>query len=377
MGIYSVKGSVAFDARIDRDLQHIVDAVRSSPLSIHWRALVLLGGYGRGEGSPFIRHENGKQIEEPFNDYDLIVVTNDLSDAIRAELTSLETRLSNQLGLPVDLYPYLERKLPSCEFSLLNYELKYGHKVLDGDPQILDAMPAYPHNAIPLSEGSRLLLNRGKLLLDIRLRLAQPDPLSNEERTRFIKFIYKTALALGDCALLINRRYDISYTVKKERIAQVDLTPLCDHPEDLIRRYRDAIAFKEWTDLKRIEPFNLPVEANRITSLFIELFRRYEAARLGLPPACADEVYRHALPRCANEGCPLKNAARQLRFFRALPPGGPRWLLAHPRLRLYAALPLLLEPDSDPARIGQILGTPTSSFTDAANAFYRLREPFT
>ena len=157
MGKYSVKGSAAFDAHIDADMQRIADAVYASPFSKHWKALVLLGGYGRGEGSPCIS-PNGEEL--PFNDYDLIVVTDSLDPLLKRALKTMEKDLSEKIGLPVDLYPYLASALPKCEFSLLNYEMKYGHRVIRGNQKILAAMPAYPHDAIPLSEGTRLLMNR-------------------------------------------------------------------------------------------------------------------------------------------------------------------------------------------------------------------------
>ena len=57
-------------------MKRIADAVYASSFSNHWKALVLTGSYGRGEGSPMIG-PNGE--EQPFNDYNLIVVTGSLN----------------------------------------------------------------------------------------------------------------------------------------------------------------------------------------------------------------------------------------------------------------------------------------------------------
>ena len=43
MGIYSVKGSDAFDARLDRDFQTVARALAESDVGALCRALVLLG----------------------------------------------------------------------------------------------------------------------------------------------------------------------------------------------------------------------------------------------------------------------------------------------------------------------------------------------
>jgi predicted nucleotidyltransferase len=362
MGKYSVRGSSAFDARIDADMQRIADAVYSSKFSRHWKALVLLGGYGRGEGSPMIAI-GGEEL--PYNDYDLIVVTDSLRPA--PELKRLEKQLSEEIGLPVDLYPYLEQKLPSCEFSLLNYEMKYGHRVIRGDEKILDAMPDYPHNAIPLSEGTRLLLNRGKLLLDLKRRLAQPGPLSGEERQRFIKFLFKLDLAFGDCALLINEQYDISYTVKKTRV-----TALENLPEGIAAAYLKAIEFKERTDFQTLEYRGIHERFAETLRRYEQVFLWYERRRLKRKFQTL-ENYARSFPNLGNEGSPLKNAVRNLRLFGS---GARFGLFAHPRLRLYAALPLLLARQADSELIAGLLNSQQVGFEELCKKFYAFQQRF-
>jgi hypothetical protein len=396
MGKYSIRGSAEFDARIDADMARIDAAVQASPFAGHWKALVLLGGYGRGEGSPFIQRsgaggrrsacppgrkirsqgpEDGlsagaegqrSEIELPFNDYDLIVVTDSVAPEIRAELKALEKQLTDALGLPVDLYPYLEKKLPRCEFSLLNYEMKYGHRVISGDKKILDRMPDYPLDALPLSEGTRLLLNRGKLLLDIKRRLAQPGSLTAEERECFLKFLFKTDLALGDCALLACGEYDISYTIKKGRIGQLDL------PEGIACAYLDAVAFKERTDFQPLENVRLPERFAQTAARFERLFLWFEGLRLDRSFRSPEE-YAAAFPTLGHEGNPLKNALHNLRTFRAkaLP-----HLLTHPRLRLYAAVPLLLREPPLCETAARLLCAPSNRFESCCKTFYALQQRF-
>ncbi|RKX47337.1 MAG: hypothetical protein DRP64_01380 [Verrucomicrobia bacterium] len=259
-------GSNALNVRIDVDLQRIAEAV--APCSL---AGVLLGGYGRGEGTPFI-NPNGSQC--PFNDYDLVVVVNRLNGKVRKKFQTLEKQLSAELGLPVDLCPYQLSHLRRCEFSLLNYEMKHGHKVVWGDANILAAMPDYPHNAIPLSEGSRLLLNRGKLLLDIQQRLASPEQLSEEERIRFIKFIFKVRLAFGDCTLLTAGQYDIYYTTKKTRIPNIGT---CPDRDAVIEGDLEAMELKEWGDFHSLESFDIAAEFEATRMLFLRFLPWYRS----------------------------------------------------------------------------------------------------
>ena len=245
-------------------LEHIVRTI-----SPYCEAIILLGGYGRGEGTPFIREEG---TQTPFNDYDLVAIVQTVNPLIRLHFNTLAGQLSEDLGFPVDLTPYQKSRLPSCEFSLLNFEMKYGHVVLHGPDNILDAMPDYACDAIPLHEGSRLLLNRGKLLLDIRQRIAKSDPLNNEEQLRFKKFILKAWLAFGDAALLAAGQYDIAYAVKKTRIHDIGS---CPERSVVIAEYLKAVELKEWGDFQALEPYDIQMELNRVGAVFLRFLPWY------------------------------------------------------------------------------------------------------
>jgi len=334
--LYTARGSAELDVRIDADMACISKAV-----SPHALAGILIGGYGRGEGTPFITPD-GSQV--PFNDYDLVVVVGRLNGKIRQKFNALEKHLTDELGLPVDLCPYRKVALPRCEFSLLNYEMKHGHKVVWGDEDILAALPDYPRNAIPLSEGTRLLLNRGKLLLDIQQRLARPEPLSEEERVRFIKFIHKAYLAFGDCALLASGRYDISYAVKKERILNL---PDCPDHNVVTDGYLKAIELKEWGDFQALKEFGVAVEFEAVRNVFLRFLPWYRTQYSG------------------REGSPLNAIAHNLKW-------GQRFSTRHPRERLYDAVMDLLKDAPDPAVLRRALGC-RDNFVDT---FYTLQSRF-
>lgn len=375
MSRYTLRGSPELDQRITADLARAAAALAATPEAPLFRGLVLLGGYGRGEGTPLIR--DGVQL--PFNDYDLIVVSQPLTRARRAQvqtcLRQLEERLTRDFGLPVDLCLYPANRLPGAEFSLLNYELKHGHRVVWGDPACLAALPAYPHNAIPLSEGTRLLLNRGKLLLDLRRRHRRtPVPAATPaEREQAVKFIFKAWLAFGDCALLLGRRYHLLYSEKKQRLTEADLTGCADAPA-IVRDYRRAIEFKEWGDARVFDTFDLQTELARAFATFKAFFFWYESGRLGTPLPDAD-TYAKQLLRAGREGCPCKALALNLMLFKGRCLAGPwPWLAAHPRLRLYAALPELVATDTPAPAAARLLCLPATASRDTVETeFLRLR----
>lgn len=309
MSTYTQRGSNELDQRIDADLQQIQRAVAPESL-----AGILMGGYGRGEGTPFIQPD-GSQV--PFNDYDLVVITESVNPQVKSRFRALSERLTNEIGLPVDLCPYARRKLPRCEFSLLNYEMKNGHRVLWGDPSMLDAMPEYDPHAIPAAEGTRLLLNRGKLLIDLQQRLKNPDPLSEAEHIQYLKFITKVLLAFGDSILLATGRYEISYAAKKKLIKRTGTFPASDYITD---GYLKAIELKESGNYLTWSSFNIAEEFNTVLAVYLHYMPWYRAR-------CADP-----------DQAGLKNLMLNLQWNRT-------FSTAHPREKLYDAVIALLQQD--------------------------------
>ncbi len=376
MGKYSIRGSEAFDARLDRDFTSVSRALAAAPDGPGFLALVLIGGYGRGEGTPLIV-DGG---EAPFNDYDFVVVSEPMSrrrrSRVQANLRQLEQRLTRDLGLPVDLCLYADNVLRRAEFSLLNYEMKYGHKVVWGDARILERMPAYRHDAIPLSEGTRLLLNRGKLLLDVRRALRAGRVFTADERLKFMKFVLKAQLAFGDCSLLLARDYDISYAVKHERIGRCAAVDVPDAGV-MIEGYRRAIALKEWGDYGFLDGYDLVAEFERVRSYYVKFLQWYEGRRLGRPVGTSPD-YARALACGARECARLKAGILNLQACGARACAcGPGLLLAHPRARLYLALPILLgDAPADVPLLGRTLGAPASDLDAAEARFYELQKRF-
>ncbi len=283
----------------------------------------------------------------------------------------MEARLSEELGLRVVLRPVLKRSLKRSDFTLSNYEMKLGHRVIRGNENILSNMPDYPADQIPLSEGTRLLMNRGKRLLEIKMRLGGSQPLTRDERHLFIKYIFKTHLAFGDCALLLRGAYDLSPSVRKKRIREVDLSGLPDGG-GMAMDYLRAIDFKAQAFFQPLETVNLHSWFDETARRFEKVFLWHERRRLNRKFRTL-EKYAHEFPNLGNEGSALKNAARNLRTFGPLDPSS---LLAHPRLRLYAALPLLLAPHADQEEIRWILRSRQSSLEGLYEAFEALHRKF-
>ena len=122
---YTTDGPAGAEARIERDQTLIADAVRRAIPDGQLVALVLAGGYGRGEGG--YRVSDGEYL--PYNDYDYFVVVNGGRAArqrISERLGVVAHELEEQVGVEVDFALLRAAGLPRLEFTLMYAELQHG-----------------------------------------------------------------------------------------------------------------------------------------------------------------------------------------------------------------------------------------------------------
>ena len=144
---YTLDGDAAVEARIAHDQELVAQAVTARLAPPAFRGLVLMGGYGRGEGG-FVRRDGQPA---PYNDYDYFVVVRGLDGAARAALTQdlavAAKTLEHQVGVEVDFALLREELLPGAEYSLMNAEMLWGHRVVAGNPRYSPPCPPCPSPA--------------------------------------------------------------------------------------------------------------------------------------------------------------------------------------------------------------------------------------
>lgn len=182
---FTQQDTPALRARIENDLRHI--ARRVSEADPHLAALVLTGGFSRGEGTT--------REDAPLNDYDLVAVRETFGGGSLYE--RLHHELSDEVGLEVDLMPVWRRRLPQVDAKLFWHDLRLGGRVLTGDTGVLDELPRYAPAEIPRSEAARLLGNRAAGLLR-----AVPGPGQPLDETERRLQATKAVLAAMDARLL-------------------------------------------------------------------------------------------------------------------------------------------------------------------------------
>jgi hypothetical protein len=339
---YTPDGDVAVESRINHDQQLIAKAVTELVPAENFRALVLIGGYARGEGG--FRHVNGKP--EPYNDYDYFVVIGGISQrglrALKPLLVQLGHSLTATVGVEVDLEILKEELLPKAEYSLMHAEMLWGHRVVAGNQDILASMPGMPFARLALAEFTRLMLNRGSLLLMNRSELAAGRVHEAQHREQFLKYLFKAVLASGDARLAAAGQYHPGYTEKWRRLQQMQWP---GH-EQFLSYYEMALEAKFHPSYEQFSDADLVSYLRQVTALWMETLSHLETTRLG---SRAGSWAEYASPSvCKGQSKPgiaglARNIAVTLRDY------GPselltnfRWSLRYPRERLISSLPGLL-----------------------------------
>ncbi len=233
---YTFDGDAAAEIRMASDQDEVVEAVLEAVPARFLEAIVLIGGYGRGDGG-YVETAAGGVA--PFNDYDYFLVFKDCSPAQAKRLCAgIDChQLERRTGVEVDFFPLMTAELAHLEYSLMYAEMQQGHRVIYGNPDVLGEMEAMPLDGVSTAEFRRLMVNRGFLLL---LNYSTPDP------EKFSLYINKAILAVGDSLLHEWGEYHLSL---RHRLAC-----LMERSEDeaLKHFYLEAVKAKYRPDLARV-----------------------------------------------------------------------------------------------------------------------------
>ncbi len=317
----TLAGDADAEARIERDLGRIA-ATAQRGLGDDLRALLLVGGYARGEGS-LVAHADGLG---PYNDYNLVAVMASHASRWHGTLARVGAELSGPLGVDVDLWPMDEATLPHVPATLFWLDIALGgRETIAGDPAVEGAIRTLTPRQVPLDECGRLLANRAVGLALSNLEVTDHD-------LRRARHGHKAVLACGDVQLLAADRYLPTVAERLEQLEQLAGAPAVG--ETLVEAYRDAVAFRARPDLWRPPGGDLnrwyATTRERIGMWHLA----YEAFRVGSPPSpAAFGAFRGRLFPAMPDVRPGGAIVSALRL-RAQGVGGLLPWVGHPRERL-------------------------------------------
>lgn len=288
---YTAHDNPAVDPFVDGQLHQITQAV-ATLMGDSLEAILLAGGFGRGEGSVAIAEDGTMHV---VNDYDLEVVYREpwgksLSKLIthlrfRKRLDALAEELAQTLNIKqVDLSPRgVGSYASSATPRLSDFDLKYGHRLLYGKSNPADVMPWYCPQDIPAFEGTWLLRNRGLGMLLAYLYFTDDNgTLPDAKLENFYTEVNKAILAMGDALYLLHGEYTCSYA---ERAANFSRYADCGFPlmEELSKLYLLAVSYKLLPQ-QHMFPDIAPLALwHQVNALYGALFLFHESKRLNIP----------------------------------------------------------------------------------------------
>ncbi|MGE3726017.1 MAG: hypothetical protein AB7I41_10735 [Candidatus Sericytochromatia bacterium] len=272
---WTVAGSPALERDIDEMILGLRSRLQASFSREDYSAVVIAGGYGRGEGG--VHWVNGK--ETLHNNLDLVWVAPHASqlEQIRSKLENEARHFEQEYGVALDSFVIDEARLKRLPCLVMLYDMKFGHRLLMGEAKKWENMIPYDVKAILPSDMRNLLVNRGSLLLINRWLLAQgePDP---ELRQQIIRHGMKAVIGLGDALLFMRGEYHWSYREKQHRMnAALDL------PAKLRQAYHQAAEFRYQPDYAAFKLTDLQLWNESLLDLFAQGHQRFEAWRLEVP----------------------------------------------------------------------------------------------
>jgi len=222
-------------------VDRVVEEIEAAFDPTTYRAVVMMGGFGRGEGG--VIAVDGQ--EEPHNNLDFLMVARSggrehLAD-LRDRMCVVFEKLVEEFGIGIDHGVVSELKLRNSPCLIMWYDMRYGHKHLLGDADFLPSLSRFEADRIDPWDMLRLLVNRGSLLV-INDLVLEKDALSTVERKLVVKHVMKALIGYGDALLFFHGQYHWSYAERQQRMADDSAVPMID--SEMRALYDEAADFR-------------------------------------------------------------------------------------------------------------------------------------
>lgn len=381
---FTLDGDEALENRLARICRLVRGAVLISIIPRQrLEAIVLAGGYGRGEGG-VLRTAGG---DCPYNDLEFYVFVrgSTLLNERRygGELHLLAQRLSEKAGVDVEFKILSLARFRRSPVSMFSYDLVTGHRWVYGYEGQFDGCDQHRcAQDIPLHEATRLLMNRCSGLLFASERLGRREFTADD--ADFVgRNLAKARLALGDVVLAATGRYHWSCRERERRLVDLGWSVWSSWPwfSAVLEEYRRGVAFKLHPERRTATAAELRAELQPLSTLARQLWVWLENRQLRRRFVSPAEYAASDADKCP-ETPPWRNWLVNLRHFGLAALCDPGRAVRYPRERLLQALPLLLW---EPAALFDLnfqrhlrhsLATTATDFPGIVAAYARLWERF-
>jgi hypothetical protein len=331
-------GSDELESCLARTCDHVRNGVQRIIPEAKLEAILLGGGYGRGEGGVLMTAYG----DRPYNDLEFYICVRGnrvVSDWRYARaLHQLAHRLSPLAGVEIEFKIISIAHLRRSPVTMFYYDLAMGHRWLLGDETLLRGCEHHCiASDIPLSEATRLLMNRCSGLLFARRKLETPR-FTLDDADFVGRNLAKAQLAFGDVVLAAVGQYDWSCLERRERLQHLT-TPL-PRLAEIHRHHAAGVKFK-LHPRRTCDPATvLRLRCEELCGLGLLVWLWLESRRLGVPFQSARHYGMSPVDKCP-ETKPWRNFLVNVKAF-GPPAVFTKKSMRCPRMTLLNTLPLLL-----------------------------------
>ncbi len=287
-GRFTLDGGEMVERSLAGAVRQVAMLVQTIIPSKDYVSLLVLGGYGRGEGG--VEVKNG--IERPHNNIDFMLITRNLrklqNNSTEKRLSSTVIALADKLGIDVDFSMVSAQKLKREQPLVIWHDMYHGHKVIIGDTGFFKSLTRHQFAFDICSRNIRnLLVNRGMLLL-INELILKKDTVSETDKRTVIKHVMKAIIGYGDALLYFLGQYSWSYAAKQWRMRKADGVP-----EAFKALYEEAMTFRFHPNYDKYMNDDLSFWMTSIRSILADIHLLCEQKRL----RCSDFTWDNYLDK--------------------------------------------------------------------------------
>lgn len=342
---FTLDGDNALEQHLERTCARIAAGLRGLLPARRLQAVMLGGGYGRGEGGVWRTPEG----DRPYNDLEFYVFlrgNRHLDDRRYGRaLHVLGEILTPQAGVDVEFRIAALGDLAASRVTMFSYDLVRGHRWLVGDEPLLHACAHHREaTGIPPAEATRLLMNRcsGLLFAAERLRRSAFTPADADFVARNIA---KAQLGAGDAVLTACAQYHWSVRERHRLLRRIVRGENGDWFERIGRHHATGLEFKLHPTRSTAAREELAALHAEVADLCRETWLWVEHRRLHTPFRSVCEYAASPATKCP-ETSVAHNVLLNLKVLGAGAVAHGR-LSRHPRERVLNTLPVLLwQPDA-------------------------------
>lgn len=334
------------------------------------KALVLGGGYGRGEGG-VLKTTAG---DKPYNDLEFYIIHRG-SDLIAEKRYSrrihhIAEELTSRAGIEVEFKLLSAHKLERGPVTMFYYDLIAGHRLVLGNDLWLAGFDQHrAAHRIPLFEATRLLMNRCSGLLYSEEKLSR-GTFTSDDADFVGRNLAKAKLAIGDVFLAMRGQYHWSCRERHKRLRKLEAEGALQQFSSLVPLHSQGVEFKLHPVRSERSVGEFRAELDFVEDVTKQLWLTLESRRLNEPFTDISSYSLSAIDKCPETDSNRNRLINARRF-------GMKQLInpRYPRERLLNSLPLLLWQRKEfserklLAHLQEQLRTTARSFGDLVRAY--------